>query len=69
VREALYLGTPVIATENGMRPPGVRLIPVSSRKGLGEAICEVVERGHAKAAPARDGQENIRQVVEFYAEL
>jgi glycosyltransferase involved in cell wall biosynthesis len=69
VREALYLGTPVIATENGMRAPGVRLIPVSSRKGLGEAICEVVERGHAKAAPARAGQENIRQVVEFYAEL
>ena len=27
VREALFLGTPVIATDNGMRPDGVRLIP------------------------------------------
>ena len=27
VREALWIGTPVIASDNGMRPEGVRLVP------------------------------------------
>ena len=30
VREALALGTPVIATDNGMRPAGVHLVPLGS---------------------------------------
>ncbi len=33
VREALYIGTPVIATDNGMRPEGVHLIPASDPGG------------------------------------
>jgi glycosyltransferase involved in cell wall biosynthesis len=69
VREALYLGAPVIATDNGMRPSGVRLIPVSDRAGLREALLEVLSEGRERTPVAGDGQENLRAVVEFYGEL
>jgi glycosyltransferase involved in cell wall biosynthesis len=68
VREALYLGTPVIATDNGMRPEGVVLIPAQDPKRLVEAIGEVVPAGK-RAVAAGDGRENIRAVVEFYREV
>ena len=38
VREALHFGLPVIATDNGMRPAGVRLIPPRDLKELLAAI-------------------------------
>jgi len=69
VREGLYLGTPVIATDNGMRPPGVNLIPVSDAVRLRDTVCEIVARGNARQAPAGDGQENIRAVLKLYEEL
>jgi glycosyltransferase involved in cell wall biosynthesis len=69
VREALYLGTPVIATDNGMRPPGVRLIPVSDRRRLVDAVFEVLSADRRRPETAGDGQENLRAVKEFYKEL
>jgi glycosyltransferase involved in cell wall biosynthesis len=69
VREALYLGTPVVATDNGMRPAGVRLIPVSDPERLRDAILEMLSDDGPRQAVAGDGQENIRAVVEFYREL
>jgi glycosyltransferase involved in cell wall biosynthesis len=69
VREALYLGTPVIATDNGMRPAGVRLIPISNRAALRDALLEVLSARSRRAPVAGDGQENLRAVVEFYREL
>jgi len=68
VREALYLGTAVIASDNGMRPPGVRLIPVSNRERLRDAIFEVLEGNLPRRTIAGDGQENIRDVIAFYRE-
>jgi glycosyltransferase involved in cell wall biosynthesis len=70
VREALYIGTPVIATDNGMRPAGVRLIPVHDRERLGAAIFQVLGGpASGRRAPAGDGQENIRAVLELYREI
>jgi glycosyltransferase involved in cell wall biosynthesis len=69
VREALYLGAPVIATDNGMRPPGVRLIPISDRIGLRDALFDVLPTGRKPTPVAGDGQENLRAVVDFYREL
>jgi len=69
VREALYLGTPVIATDNGLRPPGVMLIPRSNPARLLEAICGLLSANRARRPPAGDGQENVRAVVDFYREL
>jgi glycosyltransferase involved in cell wall biosynthesis len=69
VREALYMGTPVIATDNGMRPEGVRLIPPSDPARVLDAVCDVLSAGRAARPPAGDGQENIRAVARFYEEL
>jgi glycosyltransferase involved in cell wall biosynthesis len=69
VREALYIGTPVIATDNGMRPGGVHLVPPSDAGGLRDAVFEVLSGERAPRAPDGDGQENIRAVVRFYEEL
>jgi glycosyltransferase involved in cell wall biosynthesis len=69
VREALYLGTPVIATDNGMRPDGVRLIPAKNRERLVAEILDTLSEGRSGRAPAGDGQENIRAVLQFYREL
>jgi glycogen synthase len=70
VREALHLGIPVIATDNGMRPPGVRLIPTSDREALFDAIREVLsaERPTASSeAPADEA--NLEAIFHLYQEL
>jgi glycosyltransferase involved in cell wall biosynthesis len=69
VREALYIGTPVIATDNAMRPEGVHLIPVSDPRQLRDAVCLLLSRERAPKTTGGDGQENIRAVVEFYEEI
>jgi glycosyltransferase involved in cell wall biosynthesis len=69
VREALYLGTPVIATDNGMRPPGLHLIPASDPARLRDAVCELLSGDRVRRPPTGDGQENIRAVAQFYEEL
>ena len=69
VREALYIGTPVIATDNGMRPEGVCLIPPSDPARLLDAVCDLLSRERSPRAPGGDGQENIRAVTQFYEEL
>jgi glycosyltransferase involved in cell wall biosynthesis len=69
VREALYIGTPVIASDNGMRPPGVRLVPAGNRERLRDAIFETLAAGDSPKKVSGDGQENIREVVEFYHSL
>jgi glycosyltransferase involved in cell wall biosynthesis len=69
VREALHVGTPVIATDNGMRPPGVHLFPISDR----DACRRVIEQVLADPPPApRTGEtnvDNVQAVVELYGEL
>ena len=69
VREALQLGTPVIGTDNGMRPPGVRLMPKSDLQALVNAIeTELQQPTRPKATLASD-EGNIRAVIDFYQEL
>lgn len=69
VREALYLGTPVIATDNGMRPVGVELIPVGDTEALVKAIARVLTNGGAhRPRPVRD-DENLAKVLALYLEL
>ncbi len=67
VREALALGTPVVATDTGMRPAGVRLFPI------GDADAHVDAAAAAAAAPrgprADDGAANIEAVLDLYQEL
>ncbi len=67
VREALALGTPVVATDTGMRPEGVRLIPIGASEAL---LAAAAEAATAPRAPrAADGAGNIEAVLELYREL
>jgi glycosyltransferase involved in cell wall biosynthesis len=69
VREALHLGIPVIATDNGMRPPGVHLIPKSDAAALCLAV-EACLNGAAKSAsPSATGTENLEAVLRLYTDL
>ena len=52
IREALQLGTPVIASDNGMRPAGVHLIPCRSSEALRDRASTV---SSAVSTPARGG--------------
>lgn len=69
VREGLQLGTPVIATDNGMRPPGVILIPPANLDALCAATESLLRNGasHAKPSPADDS--NLAAVIDLYREL
>ncbi|MBV8810928.1 MAG: glycosyltransferase family 4 protein, partial [Acidobacteriaceae bacterium] len=59
VREALHLGTPVIATDNGMRPQGVRLVPISNLDALEEETRRVISTGMKKNTRQQTGETNL----------
>jgi glycogen synthase len=71
VREALYLGTPVVATDNGMRPAGVELIPMSDLDALLAAIERTLRSSAAtprEKMPVPD-ESNLEAVLQVYEEL
>ncbi|HVX67748.1 MAG TPA: glycosyltransferase family 4 protein [Bryobacteraceae bacterium] len=69
LREALHLGTPVVASDNAMRPAGVRLVPPRDRAALVAAIeeCLAAPRAAAGVPPASD--DNVAAVLKVYEEL
>jgi glycosyltransferase involved in cell wall biosynthesis len=71
VREALHFGIPVVASDNGMRPAGVTLIPARSERALEEAIERLLRGGdgpvRASRSPGDDS--HIRSVLKLYSEL
>jgi glycosyltransferase involved in cell wall biosynthesis len=69
VREALHLWTPVIASDNGMRPAGVRLVPKSNLPALVTAIHEMLEHPTPRTAPAPADDSNLQAVLQVYEEL
>jgi glycosyltransferase involved in cell wall biosynthesis len=68
VREALYLGTPVIATDNGMRPGGVDLIPIGDTEALRDAIERRLNARKAKRALVPGDEENLAEVLKLYCQ-
>ncbi|MEC4888804.1 MAG: glycosyltransferase family 4 protein [Nitrospira sp.] len=71
IREALYLGTSVIATDTGMRPLGVHLIPIHDHTALENAIAQELTNVTVKKRniSSEDGWGNIREVVRLYEDL
>ena len=71
IREALYLGKPVIATDNGMRPEGVSLIsnPLQGSEFVGTVLDVVSGDSDLSRPDSPDGRENIEAVIELYEEL
>lgn len=69
VREALHFGTPVIATDNGMRPAGVHAIAVSDAAAL-RASLETVLLQPVRRPPAAAADDiHIRAVLTLYRSL
>lgn len=68
VREALDLGVPVVATENGMRPAGVTLVPISDPEALCKCIEAELSQAQWRDRPTRNQTEarNLQAVLEFY---
>lgn len=69
VREALFLDTPVIATDNGMRPKGVDLVPIGGRSELASAIGSIAKNPRSKQRPDSNDRSNIKAVIDIYREL
>jgi glycosyltransferase involved in cell wall biosynthesis len=69
VREALHLGTTVIATDNGMRPAGCDLIPIGDTEALALAIIRRLDGGSATSPAVEDDQSNLQSVLELYQDV
>ena len=69
VREALFLETPVIATDNGMRPKGVHLIPVGDAPALAEKIKNIAGRKKKVKGNRTEDRSNLQAVVKLYEEI
>ncbi len=69
VREALQLGTPVIATDNGMRPSGIRLIAKSDLQELVTATETELQQPARARSRETPNDRNIRAVFDFYRDL
>ncbi len=69
VREALHFGIPVIATDNGMRPPGVELIPIGDLHALVEAARRIASQQRGERTAVGRDDSNIRAIWSLYQEL
>jgi glycosyltransferase involved in cell wall biosynthesis len=71
VRESLFLQTPVVATDNKMRPAGVDLIPAPPViEALVEKVFEVLaNKDRPQPETNLNGLENIEAVINVYEKL
>jgi len=69
VREALHLGVPVIATDNGMRPEGVTLVPIGDEDAVVDAAGSLLAEPGSKGRMAQPGIDPTAAVVDLYHEL
>jgi glycosyltransferase involved in cell wall biosynthesis len=70
VREALALGTPVIATDTAPRPPDVRLIPARDPAALQVAIEHTLMNPvAAKSSNTHHLDDGLAAVIDLYTEL
>ena len=67
VRESIALGTPVVASDNGMRPPGVRVFRIGDLDGLCDAVAEALADGDTPVTI--DVHDGIATVIELYQAL
>jgi glycogen synthase len=69
VREARHFGLPVVATDNGMRPEGVSLIPIADLDALCRAVRSALEKPQVRQTSPGADVTNLWAVAEFYQEL
>jgi glycosyltransferase involved in cell wall biosynthesis len=68
VREALALGTPVLASDNKMRPAGVHLLPERTVEALARSAVALAGKREAGAGPAA-ATANLESVRAVYQRL
>lgn len=66
VREALHFGTPVVATDNGMRPPNVHLIPHSNPERLLGAIKKLLVDPQERVRREWDVEGSLAEILAIY---
>jgi glycogen synthase len=69
VREALHFGLPVVATDNGMRPEGVTLIPVADQGALCQTIRRTLDKPQVRQTSPGAETTNLQHVIDFYQQL
>lgn len=69
IREAMFLGTPVVATDTGNRPEGVQLFSIGDVNGLVEHLKTAVAVGKKDSTLPPADVSNLAAVVDLYEEL
>jgi glycosyltransferase involved in cell wall biosynthesis len=72
VREALQLGTPVVATDNGMRPPNVFLAPIGDATAVAHQVINVLATPRhpvAETSAKLGAHDGIDETLELYESL
>jgi glycosyltransferase involved in cell wall biosynthesis len=69
IREALHLGTPVVASDNGMRPAGVQLFPIGDHAALAQVSSQLLQAPAHTPAALSDGRDNLAAIVSLYQSL
>ncbi|CAN5669607.1 glycosyltransferase family 4 protein [soil metagenome] len=69
VREALFLETPVIATDNGLRPAGVNLIPIHDAGALVDQIEKIASGERETKTEKPDDKSNVTEILKIYEEV
>ena len=69
VREAIHIGTPVVASDNGMRPDGVTLFRIGDLASLLESTDRALQTGKTKSNEIAADNRNVVAVYELYREL
>ncbi len=69
VREALQIGVPVIATDNGMRPAGVVLVPRSDENALLGAIDRTLAAAPRAVAVPAENEASLDDILDLYRDV
>lgn len=69
VREALFLGTPVLATDNAMRPEGVLLIDGQDQTAFLQQIDVALKTRKRRLKTQSKANQNIESVIDLYSKL
>jgi glycogen synthase len=69
VREALQLGVPVIASDNGMRPEGTHLIPARDLNALVATTEKILDNPSTRVPLASESDRNLEEILKVYQSL
>ncbi len=69
VREALAIGVPTVVTDNGMRPPGVRLFPIGNQGAMVRLVLDTLHDPGPRRAEVGASSAGLDEVYAIYKEL